>query len=73
MREGQGGFRRFRFFYPRTKKGPSCQWRGEPFLPRVTYIYFPVTLSLQARMASGAPAATSLPPWTPPPGPMSIT
>ena len=35
------------------------------------YIYLPVALSGQARTASGVPVATTRPPLSPPPGPMS--
>ncbi len=37
------------------------------------YINFPVMLSGVSRISSGVPAATILPPASPPPGPMSMT
>ena len=34
--------------------------------------YLPVTLSRLERISSGVPHAMTRPPWTPPPGPMSM-
>ena len=42
-------------------------------LPPFCYKYLPVILSGFSRISSGVPAATTRPPLSPPPGPMSMT
>lgn len=42
-------------------------------LPPFCYKYLPVILSGFSRISSGVPVATTRPPLSPPPGPMSMT
>ena len=55
----------------RKNKLEIAELFGE-FMPDISYINLPVTLSGQAFICSGVPAATILPPSSPPPGPMSM-
>ena len=79
-RQKYPGRRRSRALPCRTARCPGKQIRistkgadAMQHLPPFCYKYLPVILSGFSRISSGVPAATTQPPLSPPPGPMSMT